>query len=325
MTVTTLAPAAKAAGDSGSNDGNTTTPIKHVIVIIGENRTFDHLFATYQPVNNGETVLNLLSEGVVNADGTPGKNYSSVAQLQTLNTVTYQISPTMKSPFTTLPAPLAGGGYTDGAPPFSNIEDATTYENGLLLSDYIFLTTGGVPSSLLNPPKPDTRIMYAGHDVNNLPPGPYQLTSPTLSYDDYVESPVHRFYQMWQQLDCSAAQGCLNDLFPWVEATVGAGSNGQPPPADFTYKEGATSMGFYNVQQGDVPYFKSLADTYSMSDNFHQSVEGGTGANHIMLGTGDAIWFSDGNGNPLQPPHNQMVASGSPNAGSSTRSKIRTR
>jgi phospholipase C len=74
-------------------------------------------------------------------------------------------------------------------------------------------------------------------------------------------------------------------------------------------------MGFYNVQQGDVPYFKKLADTYSMSDNFHQSVEGGTGANHIMLGTGDAIWFSDGNGNPLQPPHNMMVAAESPNAG----------
>ena len=31
-----------------SNDNNTTTPIKHVIVIIGENRTFDHVFATYQ-------------------------------------------------------------------------------------------------------------------------------------------------------------------------------------------------------------------------------------------------------------------------------------
>src|SRR6516164_10935029 len=109
MAINALAPIAKAAGESNSNDNNTTTPIKHVIVIIGENRTFDHLFATYQPVNNGETVFNLLSEGVVNADGTPGKNYSSVAQLQTLNTVTYQISPTMKSPFTTLPAPLAGG------------------------------------------------------------------------------------------------------------------------------------------------------------------------------------------------------------------------
>ena len=165
------------------------------------------------------------------------------------------------------------------------------------------------------------RIYYDGRDVNNLPPGPYQLTNssnptgPSLSYDDYAESPVHRFYQMWQQLNCTAAAGCQNTLFPWVEAMVGAGSNGNPPPADFTYKEGATSMGFYNVQQGDVPYFKKLADTYSMSDNFHQSVEGGTGANHIMLGTGDAIWFSDGNGNPLQPPHNQMVAAGSPNAG----------
>jgi phospholipase C len=126
---------------------------------------------------------------------------------------------------------------------------------------------------------------------------------------------VHRFYQMWQQLDCTASLGCQNDLFTWVEETVGAGSNGLPPPANFTYKEGATAMGFYNVQQGDMPYFKKLADTYSMSDNFHQSVEGGTGANHIMLGTGDAIWFSDGNGNPLMPPHNVMVAAGSPNAG----------
>ena len=74
-------------------------------------------------------------------------------------------------------------------------------------------------------------------------------------------------------------------------------------------------MGFYNVQQGDVPYFKQLADTYSMSDNYHQAVNGGTGANHIMLGTGDAIWFSDGNGNPLTPPHNQIVGCRKPNAG----------
>jgi phospholipase C len=69
------------------------------------------------------------------------------------------------------------------------------------------------------------------------------------------------------------------------------------------------------MQPGDVPYFKMLADTYSMSDNYHQAVNGGTGANHIMLGTGDAIWFSDGNGNPLTPPHNMMVASESKNAG----------
>ena len=64
MAVNAVAPVAAAAAQSGSNDGNTTTPIKHVIVIIGENRTFDHLFATYQPVNKDETVLNLLSQSL---------------------------------------------------------------------------------------------------------------------------------------------------------------------------------------------------------------------------------------------------------------------
>ena len=308
IAINSIGPVAAAAGQSGSNDGNTTTPIKHVIVIIGENRTFDHLFATYQPVNNSETVLNLLSEGIVNADGTPGPNYSSVAQFQAQDTTVYQLSPSGKIQYQTLPAPLAGG----GPPPFSTIPEALTYENGLPPGYYKYLTTGAVPPSIIG--KPDIRIFYDGNNVNNLPPGPYQLT-PGVGYDDYAESPVHRFYQMWQQLDCSAPEGCRNDQFPWVEATVGAGSNGQPPPPDFTYKEGATAMGFYNVQQGDVPYFKKLADTYSISDNFHQSVSGGTGANHIMLGTGDAIWFSDGNGNPLTPPHNQLVAAGSPTAG----------
>ena len=74
-------------------------------------------------------------------------------------------------------------------------------------------------------------------------------------------------------------------------------------------------MGFYNVLEGDAPYLKSLADNFAMSDNYHQAVMGGTGANHVMLGTGDAIWFTDSNGKPATPPHNQLVAAGSPNAG----------
>ena len=52
-----------------------------------------------------------------------------------------------------------------------------------------------------------------------------------------------------------------------------------------------------------------------MSDNFHQSVNGGTGANHIMFGHADMIWFSDGKGNAEAPPHNQEVWSGTQNAG----------
>jgi len=133
---------------------------------------------------------------------------------------------------------------------------------------------------------------------------------------------------MWQQLDCSLEHasfdnpsGCDARLFPWVEVTVGAGTNGLKQPSNFsteyvagdtTTGEGSTSMGFYNVQQGDVPYFKSLADHYAMSDNFHQSVNGGTGANHIMFGHGDAIWFSDSHGRPAEPPHNQAVLGGTP-------------
>src|SRR5260221_1257098 len=56
----------------------TATPIKHVIIIVGENRSFDHIFATYVPKKReeDEKVRNLLSEGIVNADGSPGRNFA---------------------------------------------------------------------------------------------------------------------------------------------------------------------------------------------------------------------------------------------------------
>ena len=94
-----------------SNDNNTTTPIKHVIVIIGENRSFDHVFATYQPVA-GQSVWNLLSEGIVNADGTPGPNFWKAAQSAATDLApdAFQLSPSpMPFPGNVLPAPLNGG------------------------------------------------------------------------------------------------------------------------------------------------------------------------------------------------------------------------
>src|SRR5262245_60408384 len=39
------------------------TPIEHVIVLIGENRSFDHTFATYEP-RNGQSIASLLSKGI---------------------------------------------------------------------------------------------------------------------------------------------------------------------------------------------------------------------------------------------------------------------
>ena len=101
-----------------------------------------------------------------------------------------------------------------------------------------------------------------------LPDGPFQLSGAKLPYDSYTGSPVHRFYQMWQEEDCTTAHataanptGCIADLFPYVETTIAAGNNGAKPPAGYnpaTYQsvEGATAMGFFNMATGDVPYFK---------------------------------------------------------------------
>jgi len=316
------------AGGPGGNDGNTTSPIKHVIIIIGENRSFDHVFATYKPVNTNETVLNLLSEGIVNADGSPGPNYGAALQYNAHDVNTYKLTPP-KTPYTVLPPALVGGtstpyvcqylGITTGTSCVShdNIEASKALENGLDPDYYQYLLTGGTGQTNKTP---DLRVNYDGQGATQLPPGPYQLTNSVnpsypYPYDAYAASPVHRFMQMQQQLDCNAAAattsngwGCTSDLYPWVEETIGAGSNGKAPPVPFTNEstgEGSTSMGFYNVQNGDVPYLTSLANAYSMSDNYHQGIKGGTGANHIMIGTSDAIFF-EAAGSPQEPPNNPV-------------------
>ncbi len=314
------------AQDASNRDRDTASPIKHVIVIIGENRSFDHVFATYVP-KRGEHVWNLLSEGIIKADGTPGPNFDKAEQKAAYDEApdAFLLSPTKTQfPGDVLPAPLVGG-PTDSYVANDSLTLAQQSETGLPADYYGYLVSGGSGQTSATP---DQRIT----NVSSLPPGPFQLTNgDTFTYNSYAASPVHRFYQMWQQLDCSADRassenpsGCNARLFPWVETTVGAGTNGVTQPANFstnyatgdvTTGEGSTAMGFYNVQNGDVPYFKQLADSYSMSDNFHQSVLGGTGANHIMLGHGDMIYFTDGNGHATQPPHNTEVDAGTPNGG----------
>src|SRR5215472_14751051 len=77
------APALFGAGpNNAAHSIKTATPIKHVVIIVGENRSFDHLFATYVPKLRNERVLNLLSEGIINADGSPGPNFAKAHQFQ---------------------------------------------------------------------------------------------------------------------------------------------------------------------------------------------------------------------------------------------------
>jgi phospholipase C len=324
-------PASTSTG-TGSGTGSGTvvyapkTPIQHVIVIIGENHSFDNVFATYQP-RAGQSVMNLLSQQIVNANGTPGPNFNLANQAAATDTSAnaFMLSPT-QTPYANgiMPAPLTGGPKVNYLKSGATVTDAQATETGLDPQYYQYLLTGGTGQA---GQVPDARIANS----TALPPGPFQLTSSTFSYDDYSASPVHRFYQMWQQLDCNISHataakpsGCDGALFAWVETTVGAGANGAAQPSTFsttyaagatTTGEGSTALGFYNMSNGDVPYFKELADQYSMSDNFHQSVNGGTGANHIMLGHGDMIYYTDGNGNAIAPPHNVAVESGTPNGG----------
>ncbi len=81
---------AVASNSSSFADNNTASPIKHVIVIIGENRSFDHVFATYVPKRPGVTVRNLLSEGIIaldaNKNAIPGPNFEKAHQLAATDT-----------------------------------------------------------------------------------------------------------------------------------------------------------------------------------------------------------------------------------------------
>ena len=261
--------AAPAHADESTHD--TTTPIRHLIVVVGENHTFDNVYGTYRPPR-GQRIDNLLSKRIVNADGSPGPRFALGEQRIGQDFHTYEAQTASTGAYDHLPQPW------------------TTY-------------------AIDQPPQqPDTRFPA------EMPNGPFQI-SWYVPYADYAGDPVHRFFQMWQDVD-----GGKNDKFVWVEETIGTGSNGHPPPpGGFNPKEGAISMGFYNMnpytdakgnaQPGDAPIFKQLADTYAISDNYHQAVMGGTGANFQALITGSAAFFTDPvalDGSPAVPYPNQI-------------------
>jgi phospholipase C len=64
-----------------------------------------------------------------------------------------------------------------------------------------------------------------------------------------------------------------------------------------------------HARPGDAPFFKSLADQYAISDNYHQAIMGGTGANFQALVTGHAAFFTNPDrpdGSPAVPFANQI-------------------
>lgn len=239
------------------------TPIKHLIVVVGENVTFDTLYGTYIPPAN-QSILNLVSQGIVNADGTPGRNYSKAVQKQAVNKGdTYSISPKRTTAYEKLPTPSKIG-----------------------LLDVATFTFAGS--------EPDHR--FDGLTAN----GPFQITK-FASYYSGLGDPVHRFFQMWQQ---TGGDNRRHDLFTWTANTAGQGNETSGVTSD-NPGQGGEQMGFYNMNKGDAPFFKSLAQQYAISDNYHQSIMGGTGANFVALATGDVAVYEK-NGLLETPPVNQI-------------------
>lgn len=252
-------------------DAQPTTPIKHVIVVVGENVSFDTLFATYTPPNKTQTVKNLLSEQIINADGTPGHYYVRAQQNKAAEPGgKYMLTPPRVGAYASLPQPLMIG-----------ILDPTT-----------LTFAKGVP---------DKRY------PTGMKPGPYQITNDKVKYSATFASetgdPVHRFFQMWQQ---TGGANTAHDLFLWTATSTGTGgSNGSDGPTPKDTQQGGELMGFFNMAKGDAPTFKALADGYALADNFHQGVMGGTGMNFFALATGDLPVYTR-RGKLATPPTNQI-------------------
>jgi phospholipase C len=327
------------ADEERERQHDTATPIKHVIVLIGENRTFDNIYGTYMP-RHGQSVWNLLSRGIVKPDGSPGPKADLAAQsfLKSIPGAFFVHQPSSnKAPYTTLPAPNTSyvpavgvtfdqiakdPGASEG--PFDitlTLAQLHQVSPVLRTEDLPLLTTGGTKLKICDvsptqtyptyPPQgcfeTDTRVA----NFATLPNGVFPIAGMNLPFDSYTGDMVHRFYHMWEQSDCSVStatpanpSGCLNDLYPYVGLARNDGSGGN-------------SMGFYNVQKGDAPVFKRLADEYTMSDNYHQPVMGGTFVQHMMLGTGDQMWWqpylNKAGVTLIQPPASK-IANPTPNS-----------
>lgn len=329
------------------------SPIRHLIVVVGENRSFDNIFGTYVPPRRNQTVWNLVSRGIITPDGKAGPNFALAEQQQAVSGSRYELSPTQTGPFAVLPQPNTS---LDAFPfpqcTMGKLEAtlaigtdpvdwnwAHLFEfcksSGLYVVDYNLLKEGGTGQPLYDValkslPVPDCRYPST---LGNLPYSIIGASELNDCYEDWPSNlfnlileiigtrkpitpvvfsshtgdPVHRFYQMWQQSNCSAAHisddnpsGCKSDLYTWVGTTVGW--NIEEPTTEQDTFQGGVAMGYYDMAKGDWPYFKSLADRFAISDNYHQPMMGGTGPNSQFMFTGDVTYYTGPDGESAVPP-----------------------
>src|SRR5271167_1827677 len=137
-------------GSGAANAVHTESPIKHVIILIGENRGLDHTFGVYTPKGKEPTISNILSKGIVNEDGSPGPNYGLAAQYAVSPQSAFYIGPpnSAKTPYDTttslMPQPNTNGApsaQSDTGAPFKTLVEAAV-EPDLQPEFTSLLTTG---------------------------------------------------------------------------------------------------------------------------------------------------------------------------------------
>jgi phospholipase C len=196
--VTALVIAAMPCEPAAADDVKTTTPIKHLIVLIGENHTFDNIYGTYKP-RSGHSIANLLSRRIVHEDGTPGPNFYRSMQFQmnqpypslyfidalkTQGKTIYQQAPLTPSfpPPNTAYVPTAPGGLDQGQGPFGpSVPDSLLprIEPNIEAEDLGLLRTGASGLPMFST---DTRVANA----TDLPNGLFQVSGPAIPYDSYT-------------------------------------------------------------------------------------------------------------------------------------------
>ena len=159
-----------------------------------------------------------------------------------------------KQLYPTLPAPDVGG--VGPVSPYIGILSLPGGDPGLPPDDQFLFGTGGTGLDFTL--GPDTRIS----DVNSLPPGPFQMTGPSMPFDAFTADTIHQYFQMVQQVDCAMDSehvsrdnptGCLHDLQSAITTTYST------PPGTTPHDTGQT-MAFFNMQNGDAP-LSSLSPT----------------------------------------------------------------
>ena len=125
-----------------SRDNDTVSPIKHVIVIIGENRSFDHVFATYVPreATSPEPAFGRHRQRRWNARAELCQGRAKCRQRSEARRLSAEPRPRREFPGTVLPAPLVGG-PKDSYIANDSLTLAEQSENGLPSGYYQDLVT----------------------------------------------------------------------------------------------------------------------------------------------------------------------------------------